>query len=630
MTQFLLLAVGSLLLLAAHMVRALRWSLLFPHRQEGRDQRGLLISLGVGYAINAIVPMRVGELVRGVVASRLRRTRLAEVLATIAAERVSDLLIIGAYLGASWAVAPGDSSRLNSAILFVAIGLSFAGMAIAIRHSPGLRRLVWRAAGLFNPRIRLAIADFTWSTAEILAGGTLLRWQYTVSTAAMWAIYGTAYACFASAVQVPMFEVLHALLLQPLASFVVLEQQTIPSLSLQLFVLAPVVFLLLLKPIAAPVQRAAEPLRKLRPAGPSAHYASSNRYSDSCGYEDFLDALFSNARAAVSGFGMRAVDDCVVHRFYQGGSEALTALVEVDRRMMIRKFAMGTAADRLREQADWLRRHSAIHLPLVEVVGCSGRPGGFSYDMPLVPQAKGLFDAIHSSPVEDSRKTVFDMLERVDGLHAATAGGTADPRQIDAYADHKVRRNANAILGFARSVLGTGEYSINGVEFTAAEWQPLLDTQWLLEQMTIRDTSVVHGDLTIENVVMSPQSRSGYYVIDPNPSNLFDSPLIDWAKMMQSLHLGYEGLNRSSPVQVEGSAITLPLSRSEVYGELHSSLEDQIHARYGSEGLREVYFHELVNYLRLTPYKIRQSAERGLAFFSCTSLLLRNYRERFA
>jgi hypothetical protein len=46
--------------------------------------------------------------------------------------------------------------------------------------------------------------------------------------------------------------------------------------------------------------------------------------------------------------------------------------------------------------------------------------------------------------------------------------------------------------------------------------------------------------------------------------------------------------------------------------------------------LREVYFHELVNYLRLTPYKIRQSAQRGLAFFACTSLLLREYQQNYA
>ena len=43
--------------------------------------------------------------------------------------------------------------------------------------------------------------------------------------------------------------------------------------------------------------------------------------------------------------------------------------------------------------------------------------------------------------------------------------------------------------------------------------------------------------------------------------------------------------------------------------------------------MREVAFHELVNYLRLIPYKIRNEPAQGLTFFVCTSVLLRRYWE---
>ena len=43
--------------------------------------------------------------------------------------------------------------------------------------------------------------------------------------------------------------------------------------------------------------------------------------------------------------------------------------------------------------------------------------------------------------------------------------------------------------------------------------------------------------------------------------------------------------------------------------------------------MREIAFHELVNYLRLLPYKIRNEPAQGLTFFVCTSLLLRRYCE---
>ena len=56
-------AVASLLLLAAHVIRSARWALLFaPHDITRRFD--LLLGLALGYAINTIIPWRLGELFR--------------------------------------------------------------------------------------------------------------------------------------------------------------------------------------------------------------------------------------------------------------------------------------------------------------------------------------------------------------------------------------------------------------------------------------------------------------------------------------------------------------------------------------------------------------------------------------
>ena len=49
--------------------------------------------------------------------------------------------------------------------------------------------------------------------------------------------------------------------------------------------------------------------------------------------------------------------------------------------------------------------------------------------------------------------------------------------------------------------------------------------------------------------------------------------------------------------------------------------------RLGDRGLHQISFHELINYVRLTPYKIHQSPGKGLTFFACTSILLGQYLE---
>jgi hypothetical protein len=141
---------------------------------------------------------------------------------------------------------------------------------------------------------------------------------------------------------------------------------------------------------------------------------------------------------------------------------------------------------------------------------------------------------------------------------------------------------------------------------------------------------VIHGDLTIENIIVSPRHETGWYLIDPNPVNIFDSPLIDWAKLMQSLNLGYEAMNRASAVATGGSDLRLVLARSNAYAQLHEHLHAHLCPKVGSDGMREIAFHELVNYLRLLPYRIRNTPTQGPTFFACTSLLLRRYHQASA
>lgn len=621
-----LILIAAVLLLAAHAIRSFRWSLLFPRGRAETDQRGLLLSLGIGYAVNAIIPFRIGEVVRGACAARLRKARFAEVMATVVAERLSDLALVTTFVF-SLSIASAERALMIAALTYAFIFGGLAVVAVALRRSTRLRRLLWNAAGIFNSRIRIGIADFTWSTAEILVGGTIVRWQFSLATVVMWASYFAAYSAFASAISVPVERVVEALLLQPFSTFTFGTPDLLINASeLNFFVLAPVALILSLLVF----ERFRHPKARLQLRGPGPHFASRTRYRNLSGYDDFLDALFSNARASVSGFGTRAVDDCVVHGFYHGGSEALTALVETPDQMLIRKFGMGTAAGKLKDQSDWLRRHGNQEVPLVPVLNPRSGAGAFSYDMPVWQRTSAFYEAIHSSPLEQTSGTLLGVLERVDRLHGSEEKETASRSLVDEYCAQKISANASQITGFARSIIGSDSYRINGSDYRLDEWQLFNDQNWLSRQLCDRRQAVVHGDLTVENVVVAPEREHGFYLIDPNPENIFDSPFIDWAKMMQSLHLGYESLNRTAHASAKDGEIVLPIARSEAYASLHRLLESEITSRFSSDALREVYFHELVNYLRLTPYKIRQSPERGLAFFACTSLLLRKYRQCYA
>ncbi|MBW3654545.1 MAG: flippase-like domain-containing protein [Gemmatimonadetes bacterium] len=631
--QALLLAIAVLLLLVAHGARAARWAFLFQ-RKDLTGRLSLLISLGVGYAVNALVPLRIGEILRGAAAARLMRVRFPLVMATIVGERVADLAVLALLIAATGGAAASRSNALAAAALFAASAAVALALAVVVRRSASARRLVWNAAGIFNARIQLGIADFVWTATEMLLGGALLRWRFVSATVVMWALYLAAYAVLGRAIDAPVLEVVATILQQPLKSLPeslgaagTIADQT----SVFIFVLVPLLLILgyggLMR--SRTFARAADLVLRHGRSGRGSPSVRRDRFSAASSYESFLGALFSGESQAVSGFGMEAVDDCIVHRFYHGGSDALTALVETSQqRLIIRKFAVAGAGQKLKVQADWLRRHSAASLPLVEVIGERGTGGVYSYDMPLVTPANDFYDVIHSSPAARNRERLVQVLDCIDAFHARTAAQQGDPDLVVKYLDEKASRNAATILDFARHTLGRDEYSINGVEHHLDEWRSFADRDWLLAQLRDRRVATIHGDLTIENIIVAPDHPHGLYIIDPNPENVFDSPLIDWAKMMQSLHLGYETLNRSLSCSPSGGAIQLTTPRSQAYAELHETLEAEIRSRFGEDGLREVYFHELVNYLRLTPYKIRQSQDRGLGFFGCCSILLRRYRER--
>ncbi len=632
--QAILLGISVLLLLIAHGARAARWAFLFPPNYVG-GRLTLLIGLGIGYAVNALVPLRIGEIIRGAVVTRLNRVRFSYVMATIVAERVADLIAVAALIILSSALGTEPANALAAAGIFAAAAAALIAMALIVRRSETVRRWIWRASGIFNDRIRIGIADFVWSSAETIAGGSLLRWRFLLATIGMWSLYLAAYAALGQALGVPLPDVIAAVVAHPLDSLTVSLGRagtTLDPKILLIFVVTPI-FLILLYGVMMQNRafaRTADLVLRHGRSGRGSPEARKDRFRADSGYESFLGALFSGEDQAVSGFGMEAIDDCIVHKFYHGGSDAVTALVETgEQRLLIRKFAVGAAAAKLKLQADWLRRHASDDLPLVRIVG--ERMGGrvYSYDMPLVTPANDFYDVIHSSTTARNRERLIQVLDSVDVFHARTLQPRADEALVSRYLHEKVTHNAATIIDFARHALGQDEYSINDVAYDLREWGCFADHGWLLAQLSDHRSATIHGDLTIENVIIAPDHPLGLYIIDPNPENIFDSPLIDWAKMMQSLHLGYETLNRGISCSVAGGAIQLPSVRSQAYAELHDLLEAQIRARFGDQGLREVYFHELVNYLRLTTYKIRQSHSRGLGFFACTSLLLRRYRERF-
>lgn len=621
-----------LLLLVAHLIRTLRWALLYPPDRVKRFN--LFVGLSIGNVINAILPLRLGELFRVLYVRRTERIRSSYVLASIVTERITDLLVVGVLVFAFVGI---SGVTIVSALGMIAVAFLLIGVVVAIHQSDKARRIFWRVTWPLNDKLRVSTADLVWTTAEMLGKRRVLHPNYLFGTVSMWAAYLGAFALFAWSTGTSMREVNAVMLGDPLSPLILRifdGHVTGDDLGFLFFALSPLALILGYGYISSQVNIGGVVDSLKRFAGfvsdrPLA-VATDSRFEQIDQYESFIAALFGGGDTKQSAFGLQAVDDARVVRFFHGGSDAITALVDINGTLRIRKFAKGAAGKKLADQAKWLDGERDRGMPLVHVASLSEKAGSCIYDMPAVAPAADFFEVIHTSSLDDVQRLFGQILEDTVAFHASGSEGQASEADIDAYLTEKVIGNVDSILAFIKSEFPADTIEINGSIHRFSDWDRFRDKAWLRAQIADTIIARIHGDLTIENVIVSPVAANGYYVIDPNPDNKFNTPLIDWAKLMQSLHLGYESLNRSISVSVDVAddgkvSLRLPLQKSHNYTKLHTQFEQFLLDRYGQRGLREVRFHELVNYFRLTPYKIRQDPRRGLGFFACTAVLINRY-----
>lgn len=620
------------LLLMGHVFRAIRMTTFYTST-SGAGRFELLLGLALGYCVNTIIPARLGELVRVLYVGKRCHIRYAYVAATVACERLSDAVVVGLVcltLVAAKVIPPSLSIVVAEVTILTLIACLFAYFT---RVSRAWRRITWKVVSVFNLRISYGLLDLFWSYSELMSRRQMLRPKYLLLTAVMWGFYGGSYALFGIAVQRSLTLVVSQMLGSPLHSMVdraIHGRLGSAEYLILAFGVIPVLAVLAIGLIHETgfVRVCSSLFRGQFKTWDSGSTLVSEHFKEHSEYDFFLTSLFAEDDRRVTGFGLNAIEDAVVHRLFQGGSGAITALVEADDQLLIRKFAIGELKYKLKQQVDWIREFQG-KLPLVSVLADRTDRAFYRYDMPFSPTAQDFYDVIHTAPIAKSLGLLGNVILTLNDFHANHESGLATDEMIAHYCQDKVSKNASSILKFVADLIPGNHYRLNDADYSLDDWTYLRDINWLHSQLKDRRITQIHGDLTIENIIVDPTQPSGWYLIDPNPGNLFDSPFIDWAKLRQSLHLGYEGLNKGANCHWTGSELSIALTRSHAYDQLHAMVEDSLTVRLGKEAHREIRFHELVNYLRLTPYKIRQDSAKGLAFFACTSILLRQYLEDY-
>lgn len=629
----LLFLAALVLLLAGHVVRLARWSILM--RQAGHPRLGEgFMALTLGYVIDAVVPLRLGEIARGLYYARRTGTDAPFVLASIIVERTLDLVAVWALtmLLVATGVFAALSPLTDTALTLCTVALVLL-VARATSRSARFRRVAWLGVSVFNPAIRVMLLDTLWSVLEVFRESRTRWLLIAVQSAAMWALYLAAFTVLAASLGLGLDQVFRGTVGSPLLPMIVplLRQGGDAGLGLVAFSFAPL--LLFLAYVGAKQQLGVSAWNAVSWMQDPRLYAdpvprSKSHFRDRQHYGEFLVRRFDGTNDLVADFEGNAIRDIVVQRMLRGGSDALTVMVQLRDQLLIRKYASGPAAAKLEAQCAWLERHSNI-LPAVRIVERSRSEQRFLYDMEYSRTSRDLFDMVHMSDVETSWRTLEDVMGAMSAFHAQTSAGVADPACTSRYAREKVTANLRAIKAAAPEFFLRDTVRVNGIAFDLPLLDRFADGDFVAERLRRREVATIHGDLTIENILADPARPAGWFLIDPNVGNVFESPLLDYAKLMQSLHLGYESLNRDLSCSFTGGTLSFPNTRSAQYATLYERTTDWLRERFGEDGLREIRLHEIVHYFRLTPYKFRKSAEAGLVFLGCLCLLVKEYVDEY-
>ena len=630
MTAALLL--GSVaLLLAGHLFRLLRWEQFI--RIYERPMRGVMLrGMAVGYGVNFLLPFHIGDVFRAWFTGRRMKNGVGFALATVIMDRFLDVWVVALLFGAfRLAGVPGVRDDALYYLVFAVVLAAALAVVIALRGP--IKRLCLAVCGIFNDAIKLDGLEFCWSLINTFKD--LRRVQIgrlALNTGLMWVSYLASYGVLAAALSgcgagfggVDVFTMLfgtdavdltsfsltgrlHAI--SPLAQGLMLAWFLLPLLAMWAVTLLPA-------RLRGGINRAAAAAAPAPAA--DADYLNLLPQVDPRDRSAFLSQYFGLQNKQYVTQFLRINRDVTILEDHSAGSNATTMLCMDHGGTFWRKYAFGADGDKLAVQLAWLRDRAAEgRLPLCEILRGAAEPGCCWYDMAYAPTAVSMFRYLHSNPVEKSAAILRDVLTTLDAT-LYTPARPASPAAIEAYLDNKVDANL-ARIREARGLRELAAYDRVWVNGRSCKGLPALGR--LFDHARLRalfagdPVATIHGDLTLENIICRTGEDS-WYLIDPNTGNLHESPFLDYGKLLQSLHGGYEFMMMTPRVSVHENRIDFTFTRSAAYDALFAAVRDYLNDRFTPAQVESIFLHELIHWLRLMPYKINRDRKRAPMFFA--------------
>ncbi len=653
----ILLCLSVTLLMLAHYLRAYKSKFILDLIRESKVST-LFNGVSVGFLFNTLLPFRLGEFVRAYFVGDSLSISKTVVFISIIIERAVDGILLGAsFIGIAFVVkgisydAYTNMLRFGGGLLVVSIILLLI-VSIIRSENKYMVRLVLIFSGLFNRRIADRMRFMAWSGiygTKLMTSNRRVLLKFWVASVIMWLLYflstgaivvafftgidydklwfitGSSYA----GVSIPSgpgyintYHVIIANLTQKIGlgetatfSLLIWATITIPISLFGLFVLVR--------------QRFGE-----RKQTQTQEVLINKLYREkdvSPELSQFLDAYFKGERINQLLTQAELDGTFKLIKSFRGGSNAHTMLVWQNEELHVKKITLPQFAAKLKDQAEWLiQREHLKNIPRVTQQSMTDQY--YSFDLAYEEDFFPFFDFIHSRTEAEN----YDVLQRTINFMNKKIYRPVPAKQgaenLRSYIEGKVLTKVSdtaALSGIISNLLAYPTLKVNGTSYTnlLGIITKIKDNPVIMEELSNYEESPIHGDLTIDNLIVS--SEGDFMVIDPNNENQVSAPVVDFGKLYQSLHSGYEFLIQLEQCKVTKDAVDFEDSKSHKYEALFRSLDTSLKKEMTPAQYRSIMFHEAVHYCRMLPYRVNINPETVPVFYATAVKLFNEFYEQY-
>ncbi len=640
----------------AHLLRAYKSRLLINNiRQAGTGT--LFKGLSVGFLFNTLLPLRIGELIRAVyIGDALYISRTA-VFISIIIERVVDGFILGTcFISAGLLfrdTSPGFTTltHIGVGVLAVSTLLTFSIYALRSENKIILK-IVHALSNVFNQNISNRIKFTAWSgiygTRLMLSDKKTLG-KYFLLSLVMWMTYFASTIIVATA----FFHGLNATkawytiqstyagVSAPagpgyIGTFHLIVTRLLDDIHLvSPGVFASLIWLVMVLPIsliglAVLIKQRVGSQQEL----PSEQMLINKLHREkniSQELSHFLDAYFQGEEINQILTHAELENKFKLIKSFRGGSKAHTMLVWQNQEMRVKKISLLQYSDKLESQAQWLiSRQDLPNLP--KVVHQEKNDHYYYYDLAYHEEFSPFFDYIHSHSAHDGFRVLNKVISFTEKSIYKEKPASNGLRNLEKYIDEKVISKVNDSGSLSNQVNDLLEYKniiVNGQKYlnVLQAVEKIKNNKVMMEELSSYSETPIHGDLTVDNLIVS--EAGDFLLLDPNNENQVSSKVVDFGKLYQSLHSGYEFLIQLQTCEIKDNRINFEDSKSHKYAEIFRLLDASLKKQLAPEDYRSLLFHEAVHYCRMLTYRVDINEETVPIFYAITVKLFNEFLAQY-